>query len=29
VVYNAGKTRATSILETVRNLGVKASLVGI
>lgn len=29
VVYNAGKTRASSILQTVRNLGVNASLVGI
>ena len=29
VVYNAGKTQASSILNTVRNLGIKASLVGI
>ena len=29
VVYNAGKTRAGSILKTVRNVGVRASLVGI
>ena len=29
VVYNAGKTRASSILKTIRNLGVNASLVGI
>lgn len=29
VVYNSGKTKASSILDTVRNLGIKASLVGI
>jgi hypothetical protein len=29
VVYNAGKTKASSILDTVRNLGINASLVGI
>ena len=29
LVYNAGKTRASSILHTVRSLGVNASLVGI
>jgi len=29
VVYNAGKTRASTILQTVRNLGVSASLVDI
>lgn len=29
VVYNAGKTKASSILATVRKLGINASLVGI
>ena len=29
VVYNAGRTKATSILDTVRSLGINASLVGI
>ena len=29
VVYNAGKTKASSILDTVRKLGINASLVGI
>ncbi len=29
VVYNAGKTKASSILDTIRNLGINASLVGI
>lgn len=29
VVYNAGKTRASNILNTVKNMGVNASLVGI
>lgn len=29
VVYNAGRTRANSILTTVRRLGYDASLVGI
>ena len=29
VVYNAGKTRASNILDTVRNMGIQASLVGI
>ena len=29
VVYNAGKTQAASILNTVKSLGVNASLVGI
>ncbi len=29
VVYNAGRTRATSILKTVNGLGYKASLIGI
>ena len=29
VVYNAGKTQAVSILNTVKSLGVNASLVGI
>lgn len=29
VVYNAGKTQASNILNTVKNMGVNASLVGI
>ena len=29
VIYNAGKTKAGNILNTVKNMGVKASLVGI
>ena len=29
VIYNAGKTQAGNILNTVKNMGVKASLVGI
>ena len=29
VVYNASRTRANSILKTVKNLGYDASLVGI
>ena len=29
VVYNAGITRARNILDSVTNMGVKASLVGI
>ena len=29
VVYNAGITRASNILSTVKNMGVNASLVGI
>jgi len=29
VVYNAGKTKASNILGTVRNMGINASLVGI
>jgi len=29
VVYNAGRTRANSILKTVKGLGYDASLVGI
>jgi hypothetical protein len=29
VVYNAGKTRASNILDTITKMGIQASLVGI